>query len=119
MKAFLRSITYLVERFRLETFFYIMDINGLIKYLLEEPHHFTLELVQTEHSSRLVEPEAKFIGVRESTELVKARFKCYGDYEKCDFSLLQLSIESIVHPDLRAEVNIQYGHAEGFRKLPG
>ena len=91
MEAFSRSVVGLVESFGIDTFFYIMDIDGSMKYLQEEPHHFTLELVQAEHSSWLVEPEHKFIGVgeawRESTKSVNAHFKCYDEFEKCDFSL--------------------------------
>ena len=51
MEAFSRSVVGLVESFGIDTFFYIMDIDGSMKYLQEEPHHFTLELVQAEHSS--------------------------------------------------------------------
>jgi len=51
--------------------------------------------------------------------LVAARFKCYDTYELCDFSLSRLAIETLVYPDLRAEVVVQHNHMLSFKKLPG
>jgi len=51
--------------------------------------------------------------------LAAACFRCYDAYELCDFSLAQLAIETLFHPDLRAEVVIQHNHVPSFKKLPG
>ena len=50
---------------------------------------------------------------------ILAKFKCYDNYEQCDFSLSRLAVESLVHPDLRAEIVVQHNHMDNFKKLPG
>ena len=37
----------------------------------------------------------------------------------CDWSLSRLAIEALVHPDLCAEVVVQFNHTNSFKKLPG
>ena len=42
LEGFLRAVGGIVERFGLETFFYMTDLTGDMKYLPEDPHTFTL-----------------------------------------------------------------------------
>ena len=120
LEAFLRAVEDIVERFGLETFFYLPDTSGEMKYLPEDPHNFTLKDLIKEHETRLVEPAPVLdTSNNETPESIIARFKCYDEYEKCDFSLSRLAIESLVHPELRAEVIVQFNHTKNFKKLPG
>ena len=120
LESFLRSVGDIVERFGLETFFYLPDSAGKMQYLPEDPHTFTLQTVLNEHKSRLVEPAAvKDATNVETPESVLARFKSYDAYEKCDISLSRLAIESLVHPELRAEIVVQFNHMDEFKKIPG
>ena len=120
MDSFIHSIADVVERFGLENLFYLPGPDGTMKYLPEEPHNFTLTGVLDEHKSRLAEPNVELDenGV-ETVESASARHRCYDEYEKCDFSLSRLAVDSLVHPDLRAEVITQHGHVPNFKKLPG
>jgi len=89
----------------LETFFYLPDSDKNMRYFPEEPHNFTLSSILVEHQLRLVEPEyVNDANEKETSASVAALFRCYDDYELCDFSLSQLAVETLVHPDLRAEV---------------
>ena len=107
LDMFLRNVGDIVERFGLEPFFYLPNSSGAMKYLPEDSHTFTLTSVLDKHKSRLSEPTPVLdsSGVEEPTS-VAARFKCFDDYERCDFSLSRLAVESLVHPDLRAEIVI-------------
>jgi len=58
METFLRSVADIVERFGLETFFYLPDSDNVMRYLPEEPHKLTLASVLAEHQSRVTEPAA-------------------------------------------------------------
>ena len=88
LESFLRAVGNTVERFGLETFFYLPDSSGKMLYLPEEPHTFTLEAVLTEHKSRLTEPAAVLDKSNvETPESITARFKAYDAYESCDISL--------------------------------
>jgi len=49
MDAFLHAIADIVERFGLETFFYLPDSDNIMRYLPEELHNFTLASVLAEH----------------------------------------------------------------------
>ena len=118
LESFLRSVGDAVERFGLETYFYLPDTEGDMKYLPEDPHTFTLEAVLTEHKSRLVEPaQVNDASGDETPESILARFRCYDEYELCDFSLSRLAVEALVHPDLRAEVVVQYNHMDNFKNI--
>ena len=58
-------------------------------------------------------------GSVETSDSKLACFKCYNEFEKCDYLLSQLAIESLVHPDIRTEVVVQFSHSTIFKKLPG
>ena len=120
LEDFLRAVGSIVERFGLETFFYLPDTSGNMQYLPEDPHTFTLEAVMAEHKSRLVEPaEVKDTNNVETPASILARFRTYDEYEKCDISLSKLAIESLVHSELRAEIIVQLSHLDNFKKIPG
>ena len=110
----------MVEHFGLDTFFYLPDSNGTMNYLPKDPHTFTLATVLAEHKSRVTEP-TPILGASnvETLESIIARFKCYSTYEKCDWFLSHLAIETLVYPDLRVEVVVQFSHTSSFKKLPG
>jgi len=119
MEAFLRSVADIIERFDLEIFFYLPDYDKNMRYLLEEPHNFTLASVLAEHNSRITESDIIDEKGSENPALTAARFRCYDAYELCDFLLSQLAIENLIHPDLRTEVLVQHNHMLSFKKLPG
>ena len=110
----------MVERFGLETFFYLPDSNGTMKYLPEDPYTFTLSTNPPEHESRISKPTPILDTSNVKTpESIIAQFKCYNAYEQCDWSLSRLAIETLVHHDLQAEVVVQFSHTSSFKKLPG
>ena len=82
LEAFLRAVEDIVERFGLETFFYLPDTSGKMKYLPEDPHNFTLKDLIKEHETRLVEPAPVLdTSSNETPESIIVRFKCYDEYE--------------------------------------
>ena len=99
-----------------------MDLDGTIKYIPEEPRNFTFTSVISEHDSRLVDSmpvtDDHVDTPVETPSSILARFKSYNIFEKCNFSLYGRAIESLVRPDLRAEVAVQHSHVEIFKKLP-
>ena len=58
LEGFLRSVGDIVERFGFENFFYLPDSAGVMKYLPEDLHIFTLAMVSDEHKSRISKPTA-------------------------------------------------------------
>ena len=82
LESFLQEVGDTVERFGLETFFYLLDSSGEMLYLPEDPHTFTLATVLTEHESRLVEPSPVLdTSGAETPVSITARFKTYDVYE--------------------------------------
>ena len=121
MESYLRNVAEVVESFGLKAFFYIKDIDGKMKYLPEEPYSFTIDDILAEHTSRLVEPSVITNSQTphvETPESTLAWLHCYDPYEKCDFSISRLVIESLVHPELRAEIIVQFSLTPSFKKLP-
>ena len=111
LESFLRAVGDTAERFGLETFFYLPSSSSEMIYLPEDPHTFTLAAVLTEHKSRLVEPSPVLdLSSVETPASVVARFKAYDVYESCDIYISRLAIEALVHPELRAEIVVQYSH---------
>jgi len=120
MEAFLRSVADIVERFGLETFFYLPDSDNVMRYLPEEPHNFTLASVLVEHQYRVTEPAAVCDDKGDETPAsVSTRFKYYDLYELSEFSLSRLAIETLVRTNLRAELVVQHNHMLSFKKIPG
>ena len=90
------------------------------KYLPEEPHNFTLSSVLAERKPRLIERVViNYSAGDETPESALAWFRCYDQYELCNFSLSCLAIKTLVHPDLRYEVVVQHNHEPLFKKIPG
>ena len=87
LERFLNSVGDTVE--------HLPDLAGKMKYFPEDPHTFTLKVVIAEHESRLIDPAAVSDdkGV-ETSESVKSRFKCFDEYEICDFSVLSCGRKS-------------------------
>jgi len=91
-----------------------------MQYFPEDPHTFSLTSALDKHTSRLVEPPPVMDTTgNETPASIIARHKCYDIYEFCDVSLSRLAIEALVHPDLHAEIVVQFNHMPKFKKLPG
>ena len=66
-------------------------------YLVKNVHLFTIDSVTQEHESRLIEPPVvNDSSVAETSDSIQARFRCYDEFEKYDFSLSRLAIESLI-----------------------
>ena len=100
---FIRSLDTTVSRFGLESFFHL-PLNGEMKYLIDDSHHFTIQDVMDEHSSRLA---------------TTGTFKVYDDYERFDVYLSRLAVEALISSALEAKIRIRYGHYDNFKRLPG
>ena len=73
----------------LENFFYLPDSDGNMKYLPEDSYNFTLASILVEYKIRRVEPGViNDSAGNETPDSVLARFRCYDQYELCDFSIL-------------------------------
>ena len=120
LKGFLRVVGGMVDRFDTETFFYLAYSTGTMKYLPEDPYTLTFASVLAEHESRITAPSVVIDALENETpESIVTQFKCYDEYEYCDWSLSRLTIEALVHPGLRADVVVQFNHTASFKKLPG
>jgi len=88
LETFLWAVEDIVEKFGLETYFYLPDSSGVMKYLSEDHHTFTLPLVLDKHKFCLIEPAQVLDSAGDETAAsIVARFKCDDDYEMCDFSI--------------------------------
>ena len=109
----------MVERFDMQSYFYLPDSSGVIRYLPVEPRIFSLNQVQAEHTSRLSKPAAiTNTAEDEISNSLLDRFKYYDLYEQWNFSLSRLAIEVFTHLDLHAQVVFQYGSGKSFKRLP-
>ena len=88
IEGFLRGVGDVVKLFGLETFFYLPDSGGIMKYLPEDPHTFTLASVLAEHESRIREPTPilEEDGKTGTPTSIISRFKFYDDYEMCSYN---------------------------------
>ena len=87
-EEFLLAVDEAIMSYGLQTFFYLPDQTGTIKYLAEEPHMFTIDQIMVEHDSRMIEPAPLLDDNDEETvDSISARFKCYYKYERFDISL--------------------------------
>ena len=100
---FIRSLDTTVSRFGLESFFHL-PLTGEMKYLIDDSHHFTIQDVMDEHSSRLA---------------TTGTFKEYDDYERFDIYLSRLAVEALISSALEGKIRIRYGHYDNFKRLPG
>ena len=83
MEGYLQEVGEMMERFGLQKFFYLPDSLGVMKYLSEEPHNFTLEDVLKEHEDFLFEPSVVSDPNTsdETPQFIINCFKCYDLYE--------------------------------------
>lgn len=124
-KAFLRRVKDTVQVYGFHSFFYLPDPNDAtaMLYLPESIHHFSVQDVIDEHSSRLtLEPSPIYTDSSKTIETsasIKARFRVYDDFEIQDIALSRLAIESLVSPAFRLKVATRYEHHPKFLKYPG
>ena len=91
-----------------------------MKYLVKNVHLFTIDSVTQEHESRLIEPSVVNDSTgNETSGSSQARFRCYDEFEKYDFSLSRLAIESLITLRLREAISIRFSHIDDFDSLPG
>lgn len=119
-EEFLLSVDEAIMSYGLHSFFYLPNNEGVMKYLAEEPHLFTIEQVMSEHSSRLIEPLVELDDNNdEIVTSITARNRCYDKYEKFDISLSRRILETLLSQDIKATIRIKYGHLPNFKSLPG
>ena len=117
---FLLAIDEAVMSYGLQTFFYLPDQTGTIRYLAEEPHMFTIDNAMSEHDSRMIEPSPVVDDNDEETvDSICSRFKCYDKYERFDISLSCRILETLLSQDIKGTIRIKYGHLSNFKSLPG
>lgn len=122
-EEFIRAIEDIVDRYGFESFFYVphpLQPTTMIN-LAEEPHTLSFEQVITDHNDRLVQPPKVFEsdGITETPASISARFACYDDYEKCDFGLSRIAVESLVSASLRSKIHTRYSTLSGYKRFPG
>ena len=119
-EEFLLAVDEAVMSYGLHSFFYLPSSEGIIKYLAEEPHLFTIEQVMQEHESRTSEPEPVLDdNDEETTASISARFRSYDKYERFDISLSRRILETLLSQDIKATICIKYGHLQNYKSLPG
>ena len=117
---FLLAVDEVVLSYGLQSFFYVPDSDGIMRYLAEESHLFTITDVLTEHRSRLTEPRPIFESESVETDAsIVNRYKCYDKYERFDLSLSRRILETLLSQDIKATIRIKYGHLPQFKSLPG
>ena len=126
-KQFIHALRDLVQRFGLQTFFYMPNSNltGMIS-VVTDSHLVTLEAVIQEHKDRLNDPLPVFSravdGSLTTTELASstsARFRCYDEYERNDIALSRLAVECLISETLRGEVETRFEHDPLFHEYAG
>ena len=119
-EEFLLAVDEAVMSYGLHSFFYLPSSEGIIKYLAEEPHLFTIKQVMQEHESRTSEPEPVLDdNDEETTASISARFRSYDKYERFDISLSRRILETLLSQDIKATIRIKYGHLQNYKSLPG
>jgi hypothetical protein len=111
----------MVQRYGLQSFFYLPGSGNVMKNLSVEPHSFTFTEVFDEHKSRNQDepPPAFDTNQTELSSSVINRYKCYDVFEIDDFNLSRLVIESLLSSDLRQKVKTRFNHFTDFPYLPG
>ena len=95
-EQFFQAVSNNINFYGLQTFFYL-PFDGKMRYLVKNIHLFTIDSVTQEHESRLIKPFV--INDSNGTETfasTQARFRCYDEFEKYDFSLSRLAIKSLI-----------------------
>lgn len=91
-----------------------------MKYLAKEPHLFIITNVIDEHNSQTTEPTPDLDNNQdEMTASITAIFRCYNKYECFDLSLLRRVLETLLLQDIKATIQIKYGHLPQFKSLIG
>lgn len=119
---FVIAIEESVRAYGLETFFYLPDLEGVMRNLSETPHLFTVQQVIDEHESRLTElfPVMDATSGLETEESIKDRFVAYdNNFERFDITLSRRIVESLILNDLLETIRIKYSHAPQYKTYPG
>ena len=118
-EQFFQAVSDNVNFYGLQTFFYL-PFDRKMTYLVKNVHLFTMDSVTQEHESRLIEPPVIYDSAgTETADSVQARFRCYDEFEKYDFSLSRLAIESLITLRLREAISVRFSHIDDFDALPG
>ena len=117
---FLRELKSTIRRFGLESFF-SMPINGKMLSIVDEPQHFTVNSVTTEHEVRMEPPmdEISAITGVPLQHIVDRNFKKYDEYELADIYMSRLAVEALISRALETRIEIRFGHVIDFDDLPG
>ena len=126
-KQFIHALRDLVQRFGLQTFFYMPNSNltGMIS-VVTDSHLVTLEAVIKEYKDRLTEPPPVYsravdgsITTIELASSTSARFRSYDEYERNDIALSRLAVECLISETLRGEVETRFEHDPLFHEYAG
>lgn len=120
-EQFVAALKDKVKFHGVQTFFYMPNSQGKMTSLLTDYHVFTVDEVINEHEERQL-PEGAPINDRNGEELsvsVKARFRCYDDFEFDDIALSRLIVESLLTQSFREKLEVRFSHYDSFEELPG
>ena len=119
-EQFLDAVKEHVTYYGLQSFF-CLPHAGKMRSLIDNLHLFTLEDVQLEYESRLIEPSIVLdaTGISETPDSRNARFRSFDKYELCDRSLSRLAVDSLVTVAFHRIIAVRFSHVEIFDLLPG
>jgi hypothetical protein len=111
----------MVQRYGLQSFFYLPGPDLSMHNLATKPHSFTLNDVLSEHEAQNVQ-EPSPVYDEHQDELpasILDHFKCYDEFEIDDINLSQLVVDSLISAELRQKVKTHFSHYPDFAYLPG
>jgi hypothetical protein len=93
-EEFLSDVLDMVQRYGLQSFFYLPGPDSQMHNLASEPHSFTLSSVLAKHEAcNTPEPSPVFNSNQDELQSsVLARFKCYYKFEIDDINLSRLIV---------------------------
>ena len=95
-EQFFQAVSDNINFYGLQTFFYL-PFDSKMTYLVKNVHLFTIDSVTQEHESHLTEPSIIEDSTgTETSASSQARFRCYDEFKKYDFSLSRLVIKSLI-----------------------
>ena len=120
----LLKVDDLVRTYGFQTFFYLPDQHGAMKYLPDHPHFFTVQDVIDVHVLRMTEPPMVTTtladGTVEETEAsVLDRFVSYDKFEKFDIAISRRVIQALIASPIQDKIRIKFSHDPLFRTYPG
>lgn len=119
-EEFLTALREQVNYYGLQNFYAMPDEDGKMRNLIVDSHLFDLESVKDEYESRLLRPTPVLdANQQETPDSIQARFKTYDEYERYDWALSQLVIESLISTPFRETIKTRFSHYDDFDDLPG